>query len=116
MAENKTIELRYFRLASDDARPFRRVWTLIDKQTGEPLATPDIAALHINSGRKQYLTLTLGDGLTWDEATHTLTVLIENDRLSFIREDGEFHYECFVEVNKVPMTIREGTVNAVRVG
>jgi len=105
VAENKPIELRYYSEAPDDATVFLRIWKLTT------------AGFHVNLGRKQYLKLTLGNGLTWDDTTKSLHIHITNEQTAFIREDGELQYEAFVVWNDgEAQTIREGTVTAVRVG
>ena len=118
MAENQPIELRYYRLAPDDATVFLRIWKLTTAGTTDPVARSVISAgFHVNLGRKQYLTLTLGDGLTWDDTTKSLSIRITNQQTAFIREDGELQYEAFVVWNDgETQPLREGTVTAVRVG
>lgn len=118
MAVNKPIEVRYYRLAPDDATVFLKVWQLNQAGQQTPVTqTVTEAGFHINNGRKQYLTLTLDDGLGWDDEDKTLVVRITNDQVSFIREDTELQYECFVVWDDgQAQTITEGTVAAVRVG
>ncbi len=118
MAENKPIELRYYRLAPDDATVFLRIWKLTTAGTTEPVPRSVVSAgFHVNLGRRQYLTLTLEDGLTWNDTDKSLTIRITNSQTAFIREDGELNYESFVVWNDgETQTIREGTVTAVRVG
>lgn len=118
MAENKPIELRYYRLAPDDATVFLRIWKLTDPATGQPVERTAVSAgFHVNLGRRQYLTLTLDDGLTWDDTTKSLNIRITNQQTAFIREDGELQYEAFVVWNDgETQPLREGTVTAVRVG
>ena len=118
VAENKPIELRYYSEAPDDATVFVRIWQLNQDGTTNPVTgTVTTAGFHINSGKKQFLTLTLGNGLTWNDTDKLLGIRITNDQLSFIREDTELKYEAFVVWdNGEAQTIREGTVTAVRVG
>lgn len=118
MAENKPIELRYYRIAPQDASVFTRVWKLNAAGTSDAVTGTVVAAgFHINAGRKQFLTLSLGAGLTWNDSEKLLGIRITNSQLSFIREDAQLSYECFVVWdNGETQTIREGTVNAVRVG
>lgn len=118
MAENKPIEVRYYRLAPDDAAVFLRVWKLTKAGTADPVeGTVVSAGFHINQGKRQYLTLTLGDGLSWNDVEKALAIQITNGQVPFIREDTELAYECFVVWdNGEAQTIREGTVTAVRVG
>lgn len=118
MAENQPIELRYYRLAPDDATVFLRIWKLTTAGTTDPVARSVISAgFHVNLGRKQYLTLSLGEGLTWNDTDKSLSIRITNDQLPFIREDTELQYEAFVVWDDgEAQTIREGTVTAVRVG
>ncbi|MCC4257015.1 hypothetical protein [Sphingobium lactosutens] len=118
MAENKPIELRYYSEAPDDATVFLRIWKLTTAGTTDPVdRIVTVAGFHVNLGRKQYLKLTLGNGLTWDDTTKSLHIHITNEQTAFIREDGELQYEAFVVWNDgEAQTIREGTVTAVRVG
>jgi len=118
VAENKPIEVRYYRLAPDDATVFLRIWKLTEAGSFNPVTgTVTTAGFHINLGKKQYLTLTLSDGLSWDDTDKSLTVHISNSKVAFIREDTELAYECMVVWdNGETQTIREGTVTAVRVG
>jgi len=116
VADDKPIEVRYTRLAPSDAIAYAAAWQL--KQSGDLIDESVVSAgFHINSGRKQYLTLTLGNGLVWNDTDKLLTIYIENGKLSFIREDGELHYEAFVVLeNNTIKTVREGPLYAVRVG
>lgn len=118
MAENKTIEVRYTALAPKEAVAFAAAYQL--NLDGEAITgTVTSAGFHINdaeTGRKQYLTLTLENGLTWDDTNKVLTVVILNEQLAFIRRDTDYHYEAFVVLNNKTETIREGTATAVRVG
>ena len=118
MAENKPIEVRYYSLAPDDATVFLRIWQLHAAGTTDPVTrSVTTAGFHINQGKKQYLTLSLGDGLSWNDTDKLLSVRITNGQVPFIREDTQLKYECFVVWdNGETQTIREGTVNAVRVG
>lgn len=116
MVVNEPIELRFYAAAPDDAYVFTRAYQI--KLDGELLAGSILAAgFHVNAGRRQYLRLTLSDGLLWNDATKVLTVNIQNSQLAFIRDDFELQYEAFIMLdNKQTMTFREGTVSAVRVG
>lgn len=118
MAITRTIEVRYTRLAPSDASAFTTAYQI--RLDGElTTKTIEVAGFHINdaeTGKKQYLELTLGNGLSWDDADKVLAVNIDNSQLSFIREDKEFHYEAFVVLNNKTHTVAEGTVTAVRVG
>lgn len=118
MAENKTIEIRYTVLAPNEATAFVAAYQL-NLDGSAITGTVTDAGFHINdieTGRKQYLTLTLGNGLTWNDTDKVLTVVIRNEQMSFVRKDADYHYEAFVVLNNKTDTIREGTVTAVRVG
>jgi hypothetical protein len=118
VAENKSIEVRYTVLAPNEATAFVAAYQLhLDGAVITGTVTD--AGFHINdieTGRKQYLTLTLGNGLTWNDSDKVLTVVILNEQVSFVRRDADYHYEAFVVINNKTETIREGTVTAVRVG
>ena len=116
MVPNEPIELRFYAAAPDDANVFTKAYQV--KLDGEILSGSVLAAgFHVNAGRRQYLKLTLSDGLHWNDATKTLTVRIQNSQLAFIRDDAELQYEAFIMLdNKQTMTFREGTASAVRVG
>jgi len=121
VAENKPIEVRYYRLAPDDATVFIAVWKLTKAGTTDPVdGTVVSAGFHINQGsqgKRQYLTLSLDNGLSWNDEEKALAIQITNSQVPFIREDSELAYECFVVWdNGEAQTIREGTVTAVRVG
>lgn len=118
MAENKPIEVRYYRLAPDDATVFIAAWKLTKAGTDELVEGSVVSAgFHINQGKKQYLTLSLDNGVSWNDEAKVLAIQITNSQVPFIREDTELAYECFVVWDDgEAQTIREGTVTAVRVG
>jgi len=117
MAENKPIEVRYYRPAPDDALVFNRIWGLVDTATGQPITNSISAAyLHIAQDGKQRLELSLGDGLTWNDTDKSVLVQITNSKVQFIRTTTDMTYSFYVVWDHgAAQTIREGTVTAVKV-
>lgn len=117
--ENKTIEVRAYNPAALGALVFNQVWTLNPK--GGPVSNSVIEAFfHIRdtSGEKARtkLELSLGNGITWDDAKKSFHIKITNDQASFIRETSEMDYSLYVTWDYgAVQTIREGTVTAVKV-
>lgn len=118
MLYSEPIEVDYIRLAPDDAIVFKIVLKFLEAGTDLPVdRSVTEAGFHINTGKKQYLTLTLGEGLGWDDTEKALVAFIRNSQVSFIREDSELEYEGFVVWDDgYAETIMKGTVEAVRVG
>ena len=117
MAENKPIEIRYYRPMDDDAFVFTAKIGVIDKTSQAPVPfTATEAYFHISENERVKLELSLGNGLLWDDELKAITVFIRNSQMRFVRTDSEMTYSLYVKWdNGLADTIREGTVTAVKV-
>lgn len=117
MAENKPIEIRYYRPMDDDAFVFTAKIGVIDKATQTPVPyTATEVYFHIADNERVKLELSLGNGLLWDDTAKAITIFIRNNQMRFVRTDSEMTYSLYVKWdNGSADTIREGTVTAVKV-
>ncbi len=118
MVENRDIELRSYSTAAAGSLVFNRIWQL-RQSDGSPI-NREIAEAYfvvLEEGRAK-LKLSLGNGLTWDDADKSILIQITNEQVRFIREDTTMEYAFYV-VPPAPageiISIREGAINALRV-
>lgn len=117
--DTKPIELRAYNPAASGSLVFNQVWRLVTQS--EPVSATIVEAhFHVrdtSSGKaRTKLELSLGNGLTWNDANKSVHIKITNDQVSFIRETSEMDYSFYVVWDYGAIqTIREGTVTAVRV-
>ncbi len=117
MANSKDIELRYYPQLADDAVVYSAIWQLVDPATKAPVTNnPTQVQFVVNEGERAKSTLGLGSGLTWNPTSKQVIIKVQNSDLAFIKADGQFQYALYVVWDHgQAQTIREGTVNAVRV-
>lgn len=115
MVETKTIELRRYNPAAAGSLVFNQIWRL---RTGSEVISSDIAQAFlvvIEDGRKK-LELSLGNGLTWDATEKSIHIQVTNEQVAFIKADTSLEYSFYVVWQHGDVqTIREGTVDAVKV-
>ncbi|OAH42761.1 hypothetical protein AX777_05855 [Sphingobium yanoikuyae] len=118
MADIKDIEVRYIPALSDDAIVYVDKIGIIDKATGEPVEfTAAEAVLSISENERSKLLLSLDNGLVWNDVEKTISVVIRNHQMRFVRADTQLEYALSVRWtdSQLAKTLREGTVTAVRV-
>ncbi|KKI22554.1 hypothetical protein [Sphingomonas sp. Ag1] len=118
MVEIRDIELRSYSTAAEGSLVFNRIWQL-RLADGTPI-TREIGEAYfvvLDEGRTK-LKLSLGNGLTWDDASKSILIQITNEQVRFIRDDTTMEYAFYI-VPPAPageiIPIREGAVNALRV-
>lgn len=117
MAENKTIEVRYYGPASEDFVTYTSKLALTNPGSGSPIEfSVRDAHFRISRNERILLDLTLNDNIVWNDGEKSIYVFIRNSELGFIRADTELNYSWWVVwENGTSQTLREGTVTAVRV-
>jgi hypothetical protein len=120
MVEIRDIELRSYSTAAAGSLVFNRVWQL--RKNNEPVQTTIAETYFVvidpkNPDRPvEKLRLSLGNGLTYDDADKSVHIQITNEHVNFIRSDTTMEYAFYVVWDHgEAQTIREGAVNALRV-
>lgn len=117
MATSNFTELRHYPRLDAETVVFSSVWSLVTSGTSDPVANNPVR-VHLDlvvDGRVRSA-LTLSDGLTWNPTTKQVSIEIKNGQTAFIRDDGQIEYAFYVVWDYgQAQTLREGTVNAVRV-
>lgn len=115
MVENKSIELRSYSAAAPGSLVFNRIWRLQTAGEAVPGTIKEAYFSVLDNGREK-LRLSLGDGLTWDDADKSVLIQIANEKVAFIRTDSVMEYSFYVVWEHGDIqTIREGAVTALRV-
>lgn len=117
MVEIRDIELRRYSTAAAGSLVFNTIWQLRKAADGTAPAQEIGEAYFIilDEGREK-LKLSLGSGLTWDDADKSILIQITNEQVRFIREDKTMEYAFYVVWDHgAVQTIREGAINALRV-
>lgn len=115
MVEVKQIELRSYTAAAPGSLVFNRIWRLQTAGVAVPGNVTEAYFSVLDNGREK-LRLSLGDGLTWNDADKSVLIQIANERVAFIRTDSVMEYSFYVVWEHGDIqTIREGAVIALRV-
>lgn len=116
MVETVDIELRSYSNGAIGSLVFNRIWQL--RTTDSPIAfnVSEAYFIVLDENGKKRLTLSLGDGLTWDSTDKSFLIQITNEQVQFIKTDRTLEYAFYVvSENNALIPIREGAVNALRV-